>query len=102
MVVMCTELLRDGFGDSSAFKVILVELETTPIVTTDPAPLETPSLGFNDPVPLETPPPSASMERDERIIGYALYCFGYSSWVGRYLVLEDILITAEHRSKCPT
>ena len=53
-----------------------------------------------DPGPVADPPPlSASMQKDERLIGYALYYFTYSTWQGRVLFLEDLFIRAPYRSK---
>lgn len=81
------ELIQDGFGENPCFKVILAELTSTPPASSSPKP------------PPSTPlPPSASMERDESVIGYALYFFNYSTWEGRVLYLEDLYIRAEYRS----
>ena len=33
------------------------------------------------------------------VIGYALYFFGYSTWNGKLVYLEDLYVTHEHRGK---
>ena len=83
----CLELIRDGFGERPYFEVIVAEL-------TSPAP---PAL--SPPDPTNSSAPSASMEKDENLIGYALYFFNYSTWEGRVLYLEDLFIREEYRSE---
>jgi GNAT superfamily N-acetyltransferase len=36
-------------------------------------------------------------ERDEQIVGMALYYFRYSTWKGKRLYLEDIIVTEKER-----
>jgi len=43
--------------------------------------------------------PSAMMEKDERLVGYALYFFTYSTWEGPAVYLEDLYVRAEYRSR---
>ena len=43
--------------------------------------------------------PSDRMERNERLVGYAMYTFGFSPWKGRELNLEDLFVREEYRSK---
>lgn len=38
-------------------------------------------------------------EEENRIIGFALYYFSYSTWKGRCLYLEDIYVCADYRNK---
>lgn len=82
------ELLRDGFGGDPCFKVILAELSKPP----EPGP-ELEAESPENPLPL-----SASMQKDERVVGYALYFFNYSTWEGRGIYLEDLYIRKEYRS----
>ena len=37
-------------------------------------------------------------ELEGEIVGFALYFFGYSTWKGRTLYLEDIYVKASHRN----
>src|SRR4051812_30837027 len=39
------------------------------------------------------------LEKDDRIIGIALYYFKYSTWKGKCLFLEDLIVTAAERGK---
>ena len=86
------ELLRDGFGEEPYFKVLLVELSSPPADTGNIHPA----------VPAHTGSllPSDSMEKNERLVGYSLYFFNYSSCEGRTLFMEDLFIRAEYRSEC--
>ena len=83
-----SELLRDGFGEEQYFKVMLVELTSAPVELDNLIP----------PSP-ESIPPSASMEKNEKLVGYAMYFFNYSACQGRVLFLEDLFIRAEYRSE---
>lgn len=38
-------------------------------------------------------------ELDDVIVGFALYYIRYSTWKGRRLYLEDLIVTEEHRGK---
>lgn len=38
-------------------------------------------------------------EEDGRIIGLALYYYCYSTWKGRFLYLEDLIVTEAYRGK---
>lgn len=82
------ELVRDGFGTESWFKVILAELDSAPVCEASP-----------DATPSHPLPLSASMEKNEQLVGYALYFFNYSTWEGRVLYLEDLYVRKEYRSK---
>lgn len=86
---MCAELLRDGFGEECYFKVLLVELISPPPLASNPT----------NTSPVTPPPRSANMEKDESLIGYALYFFNYSTWEGRILYLEDLYIRTAYRSE---
>ena len=64
--VVATEadFLRDGFGETAAFHVLVAE------------------------------------DAGSAVIGFALYFFSYSTWVGRRcLYLEDLFVQPEHRGK---
>ena len=39
------------------------------------------------------------LEVDEKIVGIAVYYYKYSTWKGRCLFLEDIIVTAKQRGK---
>ncbi|MBK9283951.1 MAG: GNAT family N-acetyltransferase [Sphingobacteriaceae bacterium] len=39
------------------------------------------------------------LETDHRIVGLALYYFKYSTWKGKCLFLEDIIVTEKERGK---
>lgn len=39
------------------------------------------------------------LEKDGRIVGLALYYYKYSTWKGRCLFLEDLIVTAAERRK---
>ena len=43
--------------------------------------------------------PSEKMEKNERLVGYALYYYTYSTWNGRALYVEDLFVREEHRSE---
>ena len=68
-----------------------MELSSPP---TNAGNLNPPTPPSPDPLPV-----SATLEKDERLVGYALYFFNYSTWQGRVLYLEDLYIRAEYRSK---
>ena len=89
LFILYLDLLRDGFGEETYFKVILVELVSPDLAQNPPTPSS----------PAESLPPSASMEKNENLVGYALYFFNYSTWQGRVLYLEDLYIRANYRSK---
>ena len=42
---------------------------------------------------------SSKMVRNERLVGYALYFFNYSTWEGRVLYLEDLFVRQQYRSE---
>ena len=76
------DLIRDGFGEECYFKALLVELKSSP------------SSAVSSPSPS-----SSSKERDERIIGYVLYFYTYSTWEGRAMFMEDLFVREQYRSK---
>lgn len=39
------------------------------------------------------------LEADDRLVGMALYYYKYSTWKGKCIFLEDIIVTANHRGK---
>ena len=38
------------------------------------------------------------MEKNDRLVGYALYYYSYSTWNGRALYVEDLFVREEYRS----
>lgn len=38
------------------------------------------------------------MEKNERLVGYALYYYTYSTWNGRTIYVEDLFVKEEYRS----
>ncbi len=38
-------------------------------------------------------------EENEKIVGLALYFYSYSTWKGKCLYLEDLIVTQSHRGK---
>ena len=38
-------------------------------------------------------------EKDEKVLGMSLYYFRYSTWKGRRLYLEDIIVKEAHRGE---
>lgn len=42
--------------------------------------------------------PSETMEKNERLVGYALYYYTYSTWNGRAIYVEDLFVKEEYRS----
>lgn len=38
-------------------------------------------------------------EEAGEVVGLALYYYGYSTWKGRFLYLEDLIVTASYRGK---
>ena len=43
--------------------------------------------------------PSQKMQRNEKLVGYALYFYAYSTFEGRMLYMEDVFVRAEYRSE---
>ena len=39
------------------------------------------------------------MEKNERLVGYALYYYTYSTWNGRAIYVEDLFVKEEYRSR---
>ena len=39
------------------------------------------------------------IEEDEKVVGLSLYYFRYSTWKGKRLYLEDLIVTKSHRGK---
>ncbi|XP_072034998.1 thialysine N-epsilon-acetyltransferase-like [Amphiura filiformis] len=70
-------LKEDGFGDSAFFKCLVAE--TIPENTQNDL------------------PNSKGKHGDKEVIGYALYFFGYSTWNGKLVYLEDLYVTPDHR-----
>ncbi|XP_064391035.1 thialysine N-epsilon-acetyltransferase-like [Halichondria panicea] len=75
------ELLRDGFGDEKFFHLLVAELNSVPQESTSPPDLR-----------------SSKMVKNERLVGYALYFFNYSTWEGRVLYLEDVFVRQQYRN----
>ncbi|XP_064391000.1 thialysine N-epsilon-acetyltransferase-like [Halichondria panicea] len=75
------ELLRDGFGEEKYFHLLVAELNSDPQESTSPPDLR-----------------SSKMVKNERLVGYALYFFNYSTWEGRVLFLEDLFVRQQYRN----
>lgn len=43
--------------------------------------------------------PSEKMEKNDRLVGYALYYYTYSTWNGRALYVEDLFVREENRGR---
>lgn len=43
--------------------------------------------------------PSLGMPRHERLVGYTLYYFNYSTWSGLGMYMEDLYVRKEFRSE---
>ena len=82
-LLVILELLCDGFGEECYFKVLLAELKFPPPSSV---------LSGEESSPL---PPAMN----ERVIGYALYFYNYSTWEGRVMFLEDLFIRKQYKSK---
>ena len=93
LCLSCVDLIRDGFVKDCLFKVILAELDSD---TSQGSPVTIPDAALPTCAPL---PPSASMEKNACIVGYALYYFTFNTWYGKCLFLEDLFVREEHRSK---
>ena len=81
------EMLRDGFGERPWFHVLVAEL------TSDDGPVL-------KSIPADPENPSSSMPHNDKIVGYALYFYSYSTLEGRCIFIEDICVREEYRSKC--
>ncbi|MBE0391812.1 MULTISPECIES: GNAT family N-acetyltransferase [unclassified Flavobacterium] len=64
-----TDLIRDGFGDNPLFSVFVAEIDTD----------------------------TKDGKQTKEIIGIALYYYRYSTWKGKTLHLEDLVVKSEMR-----
>lgn len=107
------ELLRDAFGEEKFCHILVAELKD---LSNGKSP--TSKLWYNcvllkdmrykPPILCKTTEntavsrpndlPSEKMEKNERLVGYALYYYTYSTWNGRALYVEDLFVREEHRS----
>lgn len=72
-------LQEDGFGETPFFHCLVVETSNN-----------------------SASKDSSSIEHDSverQVVGYALYYFGYSTWHGKMVFLEDVYLSPEHRGK---
>ena len=69
VVVTVDDLLRDGFGSNPLFYTFVAELEGDP----------------------------SDSEQAKQIVGMALYYFRYSTWKGRTIHLEDLIVKEKMR-----
>ncbi|WP_412476786.1 GNAT family N-acetyltransferase [Flavobacterium sp. TBRC 19031] len=69
VVVTVADLERDGFGENPLFYTFVAEVE-------------------ND---------SSDSEQEKQIVGMALYYYRYSTWKGRTIHLEDLIVKEEMR-----
>lgn len=73
--VTVTDLIRDGFGEHPLFHVFVAEVES------DPSPDN-----YRD-------------EQAKQIVGIALYYYRYSTWKGKTIHLEDLIVKNTMRGK---
>ena len=78
------DILRDGFGESPHFHVIIAELTTT--------------VDDSTPVIIDDHD-SHRVQHNLRVIGHAVYYLTFSARTGRSLYLDDIFVREEYRSK---
>ena len=76
--LLLVALQEDGFGENPFFRSIVVETNSSNTTK-------------------DTSSKEDSVEK--KIIGYALYYFGYSSYHGKLVFLEDVYVSPEHRGK---
>ncbi len=69
VVVTVEDLIRDGFGDKPLFHTFIAEVE-------------------NDP---------EESEQAKQIVGMALYYYRYSTWKGKTIHLEDLIVKEKMR-----
>lgn len=69
VLITVDDLIRDGFGSSPLFHVFVAEVDTDP----------------ND------------SEQGKQIVGIALYYYRYSTWKGKTIHLEDLVIKEKMR-----
>ncbi len=69
VVVTVEDLIRDGFGDKPLFHTFIAEVE-------------------NDP---------GKSEQAKQIVGMALYYYRYSTWKGKTIHLEDLIVKEKMR-----
>ena len=80
-------MLRDGFGESPWFHVLVAEWMSD----------DGPTLNS---IPVDPDKPSTSMPHNDRIVAHALYFYTYSTWGGKYLYLDDLCVRKEYHSEC--
>jgi GNAT superfamily N-acetyltransferase len=73
VLITVDDLIRDGFGQVPLFKVFVAEVETDPS------------------------PDNNQDEQAKQIIGIALYYNRYSTWKGKTIHLEDLVVKKEMR-----
>ena len=86
MITLPTELLKHGFGERPYFHVLLAELTSEDTTAPEPTAVDPDRL-------------SSRMPHNDRIVGYALYFYSYSTREGKCLYLEDLLVREEYRSE---
>lgn len=69
VVVTVADLERDGFGENPLFYTFVAEVENN----------------------------SSDSEQEKQIVGMALYYYRYSTWKGRTIHLEDLIVKEEMR-----
>ncbi len=116
-MIATTELMRDAFGEEKFCYILVAELKDPPttgipnnegfyfsILRTQVCDLflaylpsyfagsEASSTSTSSGLPSET------MEKNERLVGYALYYYTYSTWNGRTIYVEDLFVKEGYRS----
>jgi len=71
VVITVDDLVRDGFGPSPLFQVFVAEIDNEPI----------------------------DSEQAKQIVGIALYYYRYSTWKGKTIHLEDLVVKDSMRGR---
>ena len=109
------ELMRDAFGEEKFCYILVAELKDQPttipndegwkkkipilhIQTCDLILAHLPSYLAGNEASSTSGLPSETMEKNERLVGYALYYYTYSTWNGRTIYVEDLFVKEGYRS----
>jgi len=74
------DLINDGLRNNGAFKCLVAEVSADPLVEDK-----------ND--------EAGNDATEKRVVGYAVYYFGYSTWKGKLMYLEDLYVKREYRGR---
>lgn len=106
--------MRDAFGEEKFCYILVAELKDPPTTIPDGEAQNTHKIcdlflarllsyftGGSEANPASSGLPSETMEKNERLVGYALYYYTYSTWNGRTIYVEDLFVKEEYRSNLP-